>query len=428
MFEYTELWDGGSLAPEWTDDMRTQAGIQANNPLGYAFHNTYIAPVISKPSLATIRSIFQDGNTPAQDDPSQAGVSGYVVDAVVGGAPADGSSISIYTFTNHDVNNMQRYSYTAVARSSLTAGTAEFNSYHSIKGGKILLAQPAAAAQYVVTFVNNELLQPNVDYTLSEDGRTLLLENELLDDDKVDLIHFAAPVSTPRIAWRQFKDILNRNTYKRLDNDYGIELAEDLNSYDLRISVVDSSQLPDPDRRNNVPGIIFVDGERIEYFVKDGNLLRQIRRGTLGTGIKDVYPAGTEIEPAGKEKNIPYRDQTLVQNFVAIEGQTDFELDFVPNSVNDFEVFAAGTRLRKTSLEKFVIGAELDSPEGDVTLAPEFTLDGSTLVLANAMADKQKVTIVRRVGQLWGPQGTPIKDLKNDIGNFLRGSISKLPE
>jgi hypothetical protein len=80
MFEYTELWDGGSLAPEWTDDMRTQAGIQTNNPLGYAFHNTYIAPVISKPSLATIRSIFQDGNTPAQDDPTLAGESGYVVD------------------------------------------------------------------------------------------------------------------------------------------------------------------------------------------------------------------------------------------------------------------------------------------------------------------------------------------------------------
>jgi hypothetical protein len=80
MFEYTELWENGSLSPEWTDDMRTQAGIQTNNPLGYAFHNTYIAPVISKPSLATIRSIFQDGNTPAQDDPSLAGESGYVVD------------------------------------------------------------------------------------------------------------------------------------------------------------------------------------------------------------------------------------------------------------------------------------------------------------------------------------------------------------
>jgi len=80
MFEYTSLWDGGSLAPEWTDDMRTQAGIQTNNPLGYAFHNTWIAPVISKPSIATIQSIFQDGNTPAQDDPRLAGDPGYVVD------------------------------------------------------------------------------------------------------------------------------------------------------------------------------------------------------------------------------------------------------------------------------------------------------------------------------------------------------------
>ena len=94
MFEYTELWDGGSLAPEWSDDMRTQTGIQANNPLGYAFHNTHIAPVISKPSLATIRSIFQDGNTPAQDNPSLAGASGYVVDTATGALETteDGSS------------------------------------------------------------------------------------------------------------------------------------------------------------------------------------------------------------------------------------------------------------------------------------------------------------------------------------------------
>jgi hypothetical protein len=79
MFEYSSLWDGGSLSPEWTDDMRTQSGIQANNPLGYALHNSYIATVISKPSLTTIRSIFQDGDV---GDPTVAGASGYVVDVV----------------------------------------------------------------------------------------------------------------------------------------------------------------------------------------------------------------------------------------------------------------------------------------------------------------------------------------------------------
>jgi hypothetical protein len=76
MFEYTDLWEGGSLSPEWNDSMRTQSGILANNPLGYAFHNTYISPVISKPSLTTIRSIFQDGDL---GDPTIAGASGYVV-------------------------------------------------------------------------------------------------------------------------------------------------------------------------------------------------------------------------------------------------------------------------------------------------------------------------------------------------------------
>ena len=80
MFEYYTLWDGNSLAPEWNDAMRTPAGIQSNNPLGYALHNSYIAPVISKPSLTTIRTIFQDGDT---GNPADAGASGYVADAAI---------------------------------------------------------------------------------------------------------------------------------------------------------------------------------------------------------------------------------------------------------------------------------------------------------------------------------------------------------
>jgi len=80
MFEYTSLWDGGSLGSEWSDDMRTPAGLQTNNPLGYALHNTYIAPVLSKPTLSTIRSIFQNGDN---GDPTAAGASGYAADAAI---------------------------------------------------------------------------------------------------------------------------------------------------------------------------------------------------------------------------------------------------------------------------------------------------------------------------------------------------------
>ena len=74
MFEYTSLWENGTLSPEWNDSMRTPSGILTNNPLGHELYNTYIAPAISKPDLSTIRDIFQDGDV---GDPTVAGSSGY---------------------------------------------------------------------------------------------------------------------------------------------------------------------------------------------------------------------------------------------------------------------------------------------------------------------------------------------------------------
>ena len=80
MFEYTSLWDGSSLSPEWTDDMRTPAGIQTNNALGYALFNTYMKPVFDNPSLATIRNMFQNGDN---GDPTAAGANGYVASTAI---------------------------------------------------------------------------------------------------------------------------------------------------------------------------------------------------------------------------------------------------------------------------------------------------------------------------------------------------------
>ena len=66
-----ELWEGGSLAPEWSDNANTPSGIQQNNPLGYTLFNNYISPVLSKPDLSQLRSMFQDND---------GGQSGYVPD------------------------------------------------------------------------------------------------------------------------------------------------------------------------------------------------------------------------------------------------------------------------------------------------------------------------------------------------------------
>ena len=85
MWEMSEFWAGGSLSPEWNDNMRTPSGIQTNNILGYNLFNSYFAPVLSKPSFVTMRNIFQDNH---------GGVSGYVADDCITPTPSVTQSIT----------------------------------------------------------------------------------------------------------------------------------------------------------------------------------------------------------------------------------------------------------------------------------------------------------------------------------------------
>ena len=68
MWNMSQFWEGGSLSPEWADALKTQSGMAANNPLGYALFNDYFDPVLTKPNFTTLQNIFQDND---------AGVSGY---------------------------------------------------------------------------------------------------------------------------------------------------------------------------------------------------------------------------------------------------------------------------------------------------------------------------------------------------------------
>jgi len=68
MWEYITVYiSGGSLSPEWNDNSRTQAGVQTNNPLGYALYNNFISKIISKPTQATLDAMF-----------AVSGASGYI--------------------------------------------------------------------------------------------------------------------------------------------------------------------------------------------------------------------------------------------------------------------------------------------------------------------------------------------------------------
>jgi hypothetical protein len=59
--------------------------------------------------------------------------------------------------------------------------------------------------------------------------------------------------------------------------------------------------------------VIFIDGERIEFFVVQGNVLSQLRRSTLGTGPRDIHYAGTQVVDQGSDQTIPFKEE--VQRF-----------------------------------------------------------------------------------------------------------------
>jgi hypothetical protein len=344
-------------------------------------------------------------------------------------APIDGSKIEVYRFTNHDLLGIERINYDVVARSTLNPGTNEYATYHKLTTGEISLRDPAIDAQYVWVSVNGELLTPSVDYYLNENKNKVRLVNALNEDDIVDVIHFSTPTRTERFAFRQFKDMLNRTHFKRLDSP-ATELAQDLNWYDVRIEVVDGTALPEPNKGDNMPGIVFINGERIEYFVKEDNTLRQIRRGTLGTGVANVHVTGEGVYEQGPSKNIPYKDETFTQIFTADGTTNTYALDFIPNSVNEFDVFVAGQRLRKNSISSFDYTRALDSTEGDITLPAEFSIDGetNTLTLLNTPVENTQVMVIRKIGKIWSPIGTELAKAENDIARFLRAGSIKLDE
>ena len=121
-----------------------------------------------------------------------------------------------------------------------------------------------------------------------------------------------------------------------------LKLAEDLKITDKVINLVDATTVSAPDKNSGIPGIVFINGERITFLIKQGNVLKQIQRSTLGTGAPEVHKAGSDVYNQGIQQTAPYADSTLVEDFVGDGSTSVYEMSFIPKSVNEFEVFVAG--------------------------------------------------------------------------------------
>ena len=393
---------------------------------------TYTSDYIFRPANSSIE-IFENVKIPGAKldiyvtTDGEYTVSGNAV--TLNDVPAEFTPIRVTHFSKHDVQQINRKNYDIVTRTTLNFESAGEIEYNHLLAGLIRLERQTIDAEYVWIVVNGVLQTPSVDYKVTNDRLFVRMAQPLNENDVVEVIQFAEDGPTvAKFGFRQFKDMLNRVVYKRLGDVNKYRLLRDLAPLDKEIIVENGDSMFIPDKTNNVPGVVFINGERIEYLVKDGNSLQQLRRGTLGTGVKDIHNIGDELFDQGFQQTVPYQDKTLVNTFNGDGVTTDFNLDWMPRSVNEFEVFVGGKRLRKAAIPMFDATLNQDSPEGDVTAPAEFSVSTGVLTLVTAPSDGVRITVVRRVGKVWNDPGKTLGKTENAIAQFLRAEEVDLPK
>ena len=345
-------------------------------------------------------------------------------------APAEDVPIKVTHFSKHDVQQIDRKNFDIVTRTTLSFESVGEIEYNHLRAGLIKLQRETIDAEYVWIILNGKLQTPSIDYKVTNDRLFVRMAQPLNENDVVEIIQFAEDGPTvAKFGFRQFKDMLNRTVYKRLGDSNKYRLAQDLKPFDKEILVEDASNMFVPDKFTNTPGVLFVNGERIEYMVIDGNSLQQLRRGTMGTGVKDIHNIGDQLFDQGFQQTVPYQDQTLVNTYNGDGVTNTFNLDWEPNSVNEFEVFVGGKRLRKTAIQVFDPTVNQDSPEGDVTAPAEFSISSPNLLtIATPPADGVRITVIRKIGKIWNEPGKTLGKTENAIAQFLRAEEVDLPK
>ena len=345
-------------------------------------------------------------------------------------APTTGQEVSIYQFSNHDINNFNRISYDVLTSTVVSQSDPDYVTRNLLSSGLIKLKNTAYSENYAWVIKNGKLLTQNVDYILVKTYDAVQLTVIPSEHDIIEVLHFNTIPAIPKFGFRIFKDMLDRYHYKRLDQEKIFTLVQPLNYYDKTIVLNSTVGIFAPSKSENVPGVVFIEGERIEYFEIIGNALSQLRRGTLGTGVKTLYSIGTELMDQSLSETIQYRDKTLTQIFEADGSTASYTLDFTAKTVNEIDVYVAGTKLRKNAIKKYDFTIAQDSPEADVTVAADFyiNLESNTLELTATPAEHQKIVVVRKIGKLWNDNGKSLLETNNSITKFLLGTTIQLPK
>ena len=293
------------------------------------------------------------------------------------------------------------------------------------QGGKVnyKLSRVPVNERYVWVYLNGTRLTLNQDYKVSIQRGVVYLNIDSNTTDELKIVEFGNELYRFPSAYEIHKDMLNRYQFKRYSRN-DVRLTVPLNYYNTTIEVNDGNLLYDPTNKP-VPGVVYINNERIEYTQKTGNILSQLRRGSLGTSIAELHPVNSFVSDSGPTETIPYNETQHRLDFVS-DGSTLLvgPLDFVPakgtrtawyketipeeyGACDQVEVFVGGVRLRKNPIDVWDEEISAYSPAGDKQVEAEFSVDGASsyIRLTNAVPAGTRITIIRRTGRTWYDRG-----------------------
>ena len=353
--------------------------------------------------------------------------------------PTSSDVIAIVTLVDHHYNligDNLRFQITQLAADgqTLNAGnTVRVTTFNNALGmkqrreimegrssGEHFLMQTPLNQDYVYVWFNGIPLVAGNDFTVTENkvtiaGRTITLS------DRIDVMYFAVPSATGATGFRIFKDMLNRTFFKRINENSTTEISNDVTETAKTISVVDGTKLSDVDGSSAIPGVIFVDKERIEYFNKSGNVLSNLRRGTLGTGIK-AHTGGTQVVDASGNETVPYADTVYTNTHTGDGSTTVFATTIAPTSASQLDIFIGGQRVLLTSEDGSTVNYSVDGSTANVT----FT---------TVPASGSEVKIIQKRGQVWytagsstASDGKGLQKSQTMQAKFIAGEPTNAPE
>jgi hypothetical protein len=354
--------------------------------------------------------------------------------------PITSATIKVTTFTDHD-NMMLR--------------TERFDGKYR---RQFVLTYPVISDNYVWVTVDSKPLTAGYDYKVLPDLKTVELSEFVDVGENTDIVIMVVnPPSygSTLLGYRMFKDMFGKHHFTRLSQYFTTKLEQPLQYSDDRIIVEDGDHLLQPNPGLNIPGVVFIDGERIEYTAKDGYVLSGLRRSTLGTGPALFSDIDTKVIDQSARQTIPTVDYSLIQHFPS-SNTTTYTISTVTNSstfsmstttyagsgikfstltnaVDQIEVYYGGRQLRKSSLrvhDKNV--SYYDTAESRITLEPEFIITGTNrlvLNIAEEITTGTRITVVKREARFWtNTTSTSLLLSTGTQATFLRNRPAELPD